>query len=76
MAIDNSKLLFVVLPYNCTIYIYPTKLIFVGAIIVTSNTIYSSRIHGILKQYQIYNFDNLWMKLCLKYNVLFLNKQN
>ena len=49
MAIDNSKLLFLVLPYNCTIYIYPTKLIFVRAIIVTSNTIYSSRIHGYME---------------------------
>jgi len=49
MAIDNFKLLFSVLPYNCTIYIYPTKLIFVGEIIVTSNTIYSSRIHGYIE---------------------------
>jgi len=49
MTIDNTKLLFLMLPYICTIYIYSTKSIFVEAIIVTSNTIYSSRIHGYIE---------------------------
>jgi hypothetical protein len=51
-------------------------MIFVGAIIVASNTIYSLRIHGYIETKQIYNFDNLWMKLSLKYKVFFLNRQN
>jgi len=47
MAIDNSKLLFLVLSYNRVPFIY--ILVFVGAIIVASDNIYFSRMHGYIE---------------------------